>query len=83
MVDQALLGFLTHPYDSNYKIMSNYGYTTVTTRPLYYWVDKKVMEHFSNFFSTYTLKDYIQHLILTPNGSFSLRTFKFKSYKSI
>jgi hypothetical protein len=34
-----------------------------------YWVDKKVMRKFFNFFSTYAIKDYKQHIILIQNGS--------------
>ena len=38
---------------------------------------------FTNFFRTNALKDYIQRIILIPNGGYSLITFKFKSFKSI
>jgi hypothetical protein len=48
-----------------------------------YWVDKKVMRNFFNFFSTYAIKDYKQHIILIQNGSYSLITFKLKSFKPI
>jgi len=50
---------------------------------LIYWVDKKVMRNFKKFFSTYAIKDNKQHKILIQNGSFSLITFKLKSFKSI
>ena len=48
-----------------------------------YWVDKKVLKHFFKFFSTYAIKDYIPHIILVPNGSYYLKTFKFKYFKTI
>ncbi len=48
-----------------------------------YWVDTREMKHFFKFFSTFAIKDYIQHIILIPNGSFSLKTFKFKYFKAI
>ena len=38
--------------------------------------------NFFNFFSTYSIKDYKQHIILKQNGRFSLITFKLKSFKS-
>jgi hypothetical protein len=38
---------------------------------------------FSNFFRTNALKDYIHHIILVPNGGYSLITFKLKLFKSI
>jgi hypothetical protein len=44
---------------------------------------QKSNEKIFKFFSTYAIKDYKQHIILIKNGSYSVITFKLKSFKPI
>ena len=41
------------------------------------------MRNVFKFFSTYAVKDYIQHIIWIPNNTYSLVTYILKSIKSV